>query len=129
MLNMLFRIEIRYTLVGAHECASLHVTDILHLAPPFLYSYCTNTANIACKGRHEWQSMVEEDICVYLVPLSPDPVPSPTNVRPSGRAPRLRATHLASSNCYIVQLLKVFGFSETYFLDDPFVTMATGTVN
>ena len=120
MLNMLFRIEIRYTLVGAHECASLHVTDILHLAPPFLYSYCTNTANIACKGRHEWQSMVEEDICVYLVPLRPDPVPSPTNARPS---------HLASLNCRIVQLLKVFAFSETYFLDDPFVTMATGTVN
>ena len=69
MLNLLFRIETRYTLVGAHECASLHVTDILHLVPPFLYSYCTNTANIACKGRHEWWSMVGEDICVYLVLL------------------------------------------------------------
>ena len=76
MLDMAFRVETRYTPVGAHECANLHVTDILHLVPPFFYSYCTNTANIACKGRHEWWSMVEKDICVYLVPLRLTPSPT-----------------------------------------------------
>jgi hypothetical protein len=104
MLDMAFRIvETRYTPVGAHECANLHVTDILHLVPPFLYSYCTNTANIACKGRHEWWSMVEKDICVYLVPLCQ--TPSPTSVQPSHPdlyITQLTATHLASLNCHTV---------------------------
>ena len=57
-----------YALVGANECASFDVTNILQLVPPFLQTYCTNAANIPRERRHEWW-IVEEDIWYYLAPL------------------------------------------------------------
>jgi hypothetical protein len=118
MLDMAFRIETRYTPVGAHKCANLHVTDILHLVPPFLYSYCTNTANIACEGRHEWWSMVEEYICVYLVPLRQTPSPTgPASVQPSGLVPYPAHSNslglIKLSYCSII-VFKVFALRETW---------------
>ena len=59
-------------------------------------------------------------------PNPPTTLQLPTHGCPQGSS----AAHLASLNCRtVVQLLKVFAFSETYFLDYTFVTMATGTIN
>jgi len=65
-----------YALVGANECASFDVTNILQLVPPFLQTYCTNAANIPRERRHEWW-IVKEDIWYYLAPLVSESDPSP----------------------------------------------------